>query len=180
AEPDLEDNARLPCLATGTPAPATTSDAPVEMLSVPAPSPPVPTMSMALSGASTGTILRRMIETAAAISPTVSPLTRMPIRNAPIWEGVASPDMMVSITSRISVPVRSLPCAIRLRAELMSMPGCSSDGFVAIGILRDVQEVLQDGVAVCRSDAFGVELHAMHWQLAVLDAHDLPVLGPGR
>ena len=68
--PDFDDSARLPCLATGTPAAATTIEAAVEMLSVSAPSPPVPTMSMASSGASTGTIFSRRIETAAAISPT--------------------------------------------------------------------------------------------------------------
>ena len=32
AAPDLEDSARLPCLATGTPAPATMKAAQVEML----------------------------------------------------------------------------------------------------------------------------------------------------
>ena len=32
AAPELEDSARLPCLATGTPQPATTSAAAVEML----------------------------------------------------------------------------------------------------------------------------------------------------
>ena len=36
---------RLPCLATCTPAPATTKAATVEMLNVPAPSPPVPQVS---------------------------------------------------------------------------------------------------------------------------------------
>ena len=55
----------------------------VEMLSVPAPSPPVPTMSTAFAGASTGTMRSRMIDTAAAISTTVSPFTRMPMRKAP-------------------------------------------------------------------------------------------------
>jgi len=61
------------------------------------------------------------METAAAISPTVSPLTRMPIRKAPIWLGVALPSMMVVITVRISSPVRSLRLAILLRAALMSI-----------------------------------------------------------
>ncbi len=32
AAPDFEESARLPCLATGTPAPATTKAAAVEML----------------------------------------------------------------------------------------------------------------------------------------------------
>src|SRR6202040_3763656 len=42
AAPDFEEKARLPCLATGTPQPATTSALAVEMLKVPDPSPPVP------------------------------------------------------------------------------------------------------------------------------------------
>src|ERR1035441_3389021 len=48
AAPDFDDNARLPCLATGTPAPATINAAQVEMLNEPEASPPVPTTSMAL------------------------------------------------------------------------------------------------------------------------------------
>src|SRR3546814_14001691 len=42
AAPALEEAARLPCLATGTPAAATTSDTEVETMSVWCPSPPVP------------------------------------------------------------------------------------------------------------------------------------------
>ena len=47
AEPDLDDKARLPCLATGTPQAATTSAAAVETLKVPDASPPVPQVSSA-------------------------------------------------------------------------------------------------------------------------------------
>ena len=46
AEPDFEESARLPCLATGTPQPATTSALAVEMLKLPEESPPVPQVSM--------------------------------------------------------------------------------------------------------------------------------------
>ena len=53
AEPEREEIERLPCLATGTPAPATTKAAQVEILCVPLPSPPVPQVSMAPSGART-------------------------------------------------------------------------------------------------------------------------------
>ena len=45
ADPQRELNERLPCLATRTPAPATTSAAAVETLNVPPPSPPVPQVS---------------------------------------------------------------------------------------------------------------------------------------
>ena len=41
AAPQREDSARLPCLATGTPAPATMKAAQVEMLNEPDASPPV-------------------------------------------------------------------------------------------------------------------------------------------
>ena len=50
AAPEDDDAARLPCLATGTPAAAVTTAAIVEMLTVCAPSPPVPTMSTQASG----------------------------------------------------------------------------------------------------------------------------------
>ena len=46
ADPVRLVTARLPCLATGTPAAATTSAAAVLMLNVPEPSPPVPQVSM--------------------------------------------------------------------------------------------------------------------------------------
>jgi hypothetical protein len=45
ALPERLDAARFPCLATGTPAPATIRAAPVETLIVPCPSPPVPQVS---------------------------------------------------------------------------------------------------------------------------------------
>ena len=45
AEPERDDCARLPCLATRTPAAATTSAAMVDTLMVPRPSPPVPQVS---------------------------------------------------------------------------------------------------------------------------------------
>ncbi len=45
AAPDLEDDARLPCLTTRAPAAAAMMAAVVEMLIVCAPSPPVPTVS---------------------------------------------------------------------------------------------------------------------------------------
>src|SRR5579863_3640843 len=94
AAPEREDSARLPCLATGTPAPATISAAQVEMLNEPDASPPVPTTSMALDGASTRSILPRIAVTAPVISSTVSPRTRNAISSAPICDGVASPDII--------------------------------------------------------------------------------------
>jgi hypothetical protein len=57
ALPDCEDTARLPCLATRTPAAAHTNIEAVEMLKVCAPSPPVPTMSTKFSGSLTATLV---------------------------------------------------------------------------------------------------------------------------
>ena len=75
--PHLLDAARLPCLATGTPAPATTNPAVVEMLNVWAPSPPVPQVST-VRGSRHGavTAAARSARAAPTISPTVSPLVR--------------------------------------------------------------------------------------------------------
>src|ERR1700737_2974199 len=122
AAPERDDSARLPCLATGTPLPATMNDAQVETLTEPEPSPPVPTMSIASGGAVTGSILRRIAETAPVISSTVSPRTRSAIRSLPICEGVASPDIRLSnaeaASSRDSVaPVATLPM-IDLRSSI--------------------------------------------------------------
>src|SRR5580692_224268 len=114
AEPERDDKARLPCLATGTPAPATIKAAQVEMLYETEASPPVPTTSIASGGAVTRSILLRIVVTAPVISSTVSPRTRNAMSNAPICEGVASPAIICSKaladSSRVSaVPVATLP-----------------------------------------------------------------------
>ena len=123
AAPERDDSARLPCLATGTPAPATMNEAQVETLTEPEPSPPVPTTSTASAGALTRSILARIAETAPVISSTVSPRTRSAINNPPICEGVASPDIMLSkadaASSRDSVaPVATFPM-IALRSSIV-------------------------------------------------------------
>ena len=120
AAPDFDESARLPCLATGTPAPATMNAAQVEILNEPEASPPVPTTSMALGGAFTPSILARMVVTAPVISSTVSPRTRNPINRAPICEGVASPDIMRSKALAASARVRLAPVATLARSALKS------------------------------------------------------------
>src|SRR6476659_9748319 len=117
AAPERDDNARLPCLATGTPAPATMKEAQVETLTEPEPSPPVPTTSTASAGALTRSILARIADTAPVISSTVSPRTRSAISNTPICEGVAS--------SRDSVaPVATFPM-IDFRSSIACFRECS-------------------------------------------------------
>src|SRR5215470_18471074 len=127
AAPERDDKARLPCLATGTPAPATMKAAQVETLTEPDPSPPVPTISIASGGAMTRSILERIADTAPVISSTVSPRTRSAINSPPICEGVASPDIMASKaeadSSRDSVaPVATLPM-IDLRSSIAWFSG---------------------------------------------------------
>ena len=111
AEPDFDDSARLPCLATGTPQPATTSALAVEMLKLPEPSPPVPQVSIVPGGASIATALARMIRAAPVISSTVSPRTRSAISSAPICDGVALPLMMMSNAASASLSDSACPAA---------------------------------------------------------------------
>ena len=130
AAPERDDSARLPCLATGTPAPATMNEAQVETLTEPEPSPPVPTTSTASAGALTRSILARIADTAPVISSTVSPRTRSAISSPPICEGVASPDIMLSkadaASSRDSVaPVATFPM-IDLRSSIACFQECAS------------------------------------------------------
>src|SRR6516164_1098610 len=205
AAPERDDSARLPCLATGTPAPATMSAAQVEMLNEPDASPPVPTTSIALSGAATRSILPRMAVTAPVISSTVSPRTRNPISSAPICDGVASPDIIcskaVAASSRVSAaPVATLPNSPlkfpvtvtpsidprpRLRARelpqvwLHARRTALAPPGRRIPGCRDVEKILQHQVAMLGGDAFRVKLHAVHGQARVREPHDDAAVGVG-
>ena len=106
--------ARLPCLATLSPAPATTKAVVVDTLKVPAPSPPVPTMStstpsFAAHPQATGVALARITWAAPLISSRLSPFMRRAMSNAPIWAGVALPSMIWSMAPIISGSLRSRP-----------------------------------------------------------------------
>ena len=111
--PDFEEAARLPCLAMGTPQPATTKVAAVEIFNVPVPSPPVPTMSMASDGGFSFLIRSRITITPPVISFTLSPRTRRAIKKAPICDGVAFPDIMMSKAVRACSTFNELPSATR-------------------------------------------------------------------
>src|SRR2546421_1441225 len=100
AEPHLDVNDRLPCLATTAPAPAATNAAAVEILKVETAPPPVPQVSTrCVPVASTRTIASRSARAAPATSSGVSPFTRKPINRAAIWTGVASPRITAANTS---------------------------------------------------------------------------------
>ena len=108
----MDDAARLPCLATGTPAPATTSAATVEMLNVPLRSPPVPQVSTTGTGGATGFANPSIVSASPSISSTVSPLVRSAIRRPPTCAGVASPDITTRIAAAASSRSREVPAAI--------------------------------------------------------------------
>ena len=114
AAPD--EAARLPCLHTGTPAPATTSAARVDTLMLWLRSPPVPTTSMARST----NIVRQVTRYAAASmassipvsSSTVSPFTRSATTKAASWAGVACLEQSRSMAAR-AVPAGEVPAGDR-------------------------------------------------------------------
>ena len=133
AEPDFDDSARLPCLATGTPRAAATIALAVEMLKLPEPSPPVPQVSIVPGGASIVTALARMIRAAPVISSTVSPRTRSAISSAPICDGVALPVMMMSNAASASASESGCPAATLARSGLRSPVIAAPTGSALIG-----------------------------------------------
>src|SRR5271154_1830151 len=195
AAPERDDKARLPCLATGTPAPATISAAQVEMLNEPEASPPVPTTSMASGGAWTRSILARMAVTAPVISSTVSPRTRKPINSAPICDGVASPAIICSKAAAASSRLSAAPVATLAMSPLNSPVTAKSSVHVCRRALRRVrrgapagrsipgrgklEKILQHAMAVLGGDALGMELHAVHRQPRVRKPHDQAAVGIG-
>src|SRR5215510_10903030 len=187
AAPDFEESARFPCLATGTPAPATMNAAQVEMLNEPEASPPVPTTSTAPGGALTPSILLRIVVTAPVISSTVSPRTRSAIRSPPICDGVASPDIMRSKAAAASSRVRVAPVATlamsALKSSATSGPSrrqmecggraCTPGLPSALRVPRssNVEKVFQHQAAVLGGNALGMKLNAVHRQSAMHDPH---------
>src|ERR1700719_1024500 len=128
ALPHRDDAARLPCLATGHPAPAATSAAAVEMLKVPAPSPPVPHVSTASTDNGTKVACARIDSTMPVSSSTVSPLVRKAAINAPTWAGVASPSIIVSITARAEAASSPRPETTTSSARRMTSSPIAGDG----------------------------------------------------
>src|SRR5215467_14375257 len=168
AEPERDEIERLPCLATGTPAPATTKAAQVEMLYVPLASPPVPQVSIDPSGARTGMARALSARAAPAISSTVSPLTRIPISSALICASVARPDMIRSKASAASSWLRLCSEATLAMVLLRSAVPEDTGGFSVRRAprtpldTRKVEEIGKQLMAMLRGDALRVELHPMH------------------
>ena len=80
AAPDLEEAARFPCFATGTPAAAITREEVVEILKELAPSPPVPTISSTSISCSSLMQCARMPAAEAVISLIVSPFRESAVK----------------------------------------------------------------------------------------------------
>src|SRR5471032_2489504 len=131
---------------------------------------------MASLGASTVSILARVVATAPVISSTVSPRMRMPIKMPPICAGVASPDIILSkacaASSREScAPVATLPMSARKRSM--------SAALRRVPLRGEIEKILQNGLAVLGSDAFGMELDAVHRMLLVRHRHHEAIAGLG-
>ena len=120
AAPERDVTPRLPCFATGTPAPATTKAAVVEMLKVCRRSPPVPTTSTTASRSprSTQAPSRRMVVANPTTSSMVSPLVRSAMRNAAACTSPTRPCMSSSTISPARWRPRSSPTASASSARL--------------------------------------------------------------
>src|SRR3954452_7821905 len=156
AEPHWLVAERLPCLATLQPAAAATKAAVVETLKVGLP-PPVPAVSTRSPSTSTFVASSRMVRARPAISATVSPLVRRPMRKAAVSASEALPAITSCRTRDASSVVRSSPAARR------SIDCVSTE----LGI----DEVLQKLLALAGEDGLRVELHALGRQLSVAQSH---------
>ncbi len=121
AEPQAEVMARLPCLATRTPAAAATRAAAVEMLKLPLASPPVPQVSTnsERSKSLRGSWLAAMRRVLAkpAISAEVSPRAARAPRRAASSMSLAWPARMLSMSAEASERERVSRCSRILRSS---------------------------------------------------------------
>src|SRR5947208_5513588 len=180
APPTAPETARLPCLATGTPAAAATRPAAVETLSVAAPSPPVPQVSIASAGTSgMGTAWARSTRAAPASSATASPFMWSATSRPAVCAGLASPERISSTHVAISISERSWPSTTRAIAS-RSGTALASGGPCRLAAAQAGEEVAEQPLALGGEDRLGVELHPLHEERAVPDAHDLVVGGPRR
>src|SRR5206468_2251508 len=180
APPTAPDTARLPCLATGTPAAAATRPAAVETLSVPAPSPPVPQVSIASAGTSgMETAWARSTRAAPASSATASPFMRSATSRLATSAALAAPERISSTHADISLSERSWPSTTRAIAS-RSGTALPSGGARRLAAAQAGEEVAEQPLALGGEDRLGVELHPLDEERAVPDAHDLVLGGPRR
>ena len=156
---------RLPCLATFSPAPATTKAAVVDMLKLPELSPPVPQVSTTLSDTWTRRDFSRMTRAIPAISWTVSPFMRRAVTSAPNCAGVASSAhyLVHGVRGVIGAQGASFDDGLYRVLYHLCPPA---------RLRRRFQEILQQVFADLRHYGFGVELYALYGMLFVPDSHD--------
>src|SRR5215510_8055405 len=157
ALPDLLLAARLPCFATGKPAPAITKAAAVEILNVFARLDPVPAVSTKQSCFEITRIAReRSPSTIPVNSSTVSPFAANATSAPEICASVASGSSKASNNSKASSRLRFSRRTSRARKLVM--------GLIAIGRLK-LQEVGQQLLALGSQDRFGMKLHTLDFHL---------------
>src|SRR5687768_8338819 len=165
ALPDLLLAARLPCFATGNPAPAITNAAAVEMLKVFARLDPVPAVSMKhVCRELTRTARDRSPSTKPVSSSTVSPFAASATNAAEICASVASGSSSALSSSPASSRLRSSRRTKRARNSVnrcFDMPGES-----------EFQEVGQQPLAFGSQYRFGMKLHTFDLPLAMTQPHD--------
>ena len=114
AEPVRLETARLPCLATGCPAAATTMPAAVEMLKEPEPSPPVPQVSATTPPChGTGSIRSRRAAATPAMSAADSPRSASATSQSPNVSRFTPPASTASTRLRTSSCVEPSPARSR-------------------------------------------------------------------
>src|SRR4051812_788181 len=144
---------------------------------------------MAFAGAPTRSIFARIVVTAPVISSMVSPRTRNAMRRPPICDGVAAPDIIRSkalvASSRLKVaPVATLPMSA-LKSSVTAAPSMSplarrralAASLLVVPVGGELEKILQDQMAVLRSDALGMELHAVHGKFGMRQAHHQTIVG---
>src|SRR5262249_55413676 len=117
------------------------------------------------------------------ISSTVSPRTRSAIKRPPICEGVASPDIIRSNacvdSSRLSAAPLATLAISALKSSMAGAPLMHARAPAGLGIpgRRELEEILQDQMAVRGGDALGMKLQAVDREACVRNAHDEPIVG---
>ena len=166
AEPEREEAARLPCLATAQPQAAATSAAVVEMLNVPEPSPPVPAVSTRSSRGGAHRDRRARASRAPrrrARRPSRPWRAARPAGPA-ICAGSASPRITSPTAASVSPALSASPAS---RRSIVSGDHAGTP---------HGEEVSRDHVARGREHRLGVELHAVQVRdIAVAQGHDLAV-----
>ena len=154
ADPERLVAERLPCFATGQPAPAAISAAVVEMLKVVGP-PPVPAVSTRPGlSISTWAASCRIVRARPTSSETVSPFARSETRKAAVCTSLARPSMISASAAEVWSAVRCVPAQISSIARVRMSLGISRSSLGA-------EEVSQQPLALRGEDRLGVELHSL-------------------